>query len=300
MRKEQNSVTAGLVFLGKRNFDIVSIGNRVAATLEAINMTMTGLRILSDDSTAVGAGGLRVLLTVERDRDVPMLRQPAPRYLSVRVTRETGEDAARDPAALPPLDAVLAHVLKALHGALSADYIQWQGAGALLSSGDFIMATTLPEDTAKARPRRVHALPHTNRRNLRAARLPSVEETNDILQSRLSQRAAMALDGETHADLRSVFASETEGESEHMHLVEPAEEDPREATAPLRLSAWMLSFAVALLSLPVGVMLIVINLFKGENLRLSAQTAALTGTFIALQGVGATAQAMSLVQGMLG
>ena len=70
--------------------------------------------------------------------------------------------------------------------------------------------------------------------------------------------------------------------------------------APLRLSAWMLSFAVALFALPLGVMLLVLNCAKGENLRLASQTAALTGTFIGFQTFGTTAHAMTALQGFIG
>ncbi|MBZ0122476.1 MAG: hypothetical protein K8F31_01155, partial [Roseovarius sp.] len=73
-----------------------------------------------------------------------------------------------------------------------------------------------------------------------------------------------------------------------------------ETTAPLRLSAWLISFAVALFALPVGVMLLILNLAKGENLRLASQTAALTGTFIALQSYGTMAHAMNTLQGLIG
>jgi hypothetical protein len=61
-----------------------------------------------------------------------------------------------------------------------------------------------------------------------------------------------------------------------------------------------LSIAVALLCLPVGVALAVINLLRGENLRLASQTAALTGTFVTLQATGAVAQATQVIQTVLG
>ena len=61
-----------------------------------------------------------------------------------------------------------------------------------------------------------------------------------------------------------------------------------------------MSIAVAVYALPVGLPLLIINLVKGENLHLSSQTAALTGTFIALQSSGSMAQAMGVVDRLLG
>jgi hypothetical protein len=56
---------------------------------------------------------------------------------------------------------------------------------------------------------------------------------------------------------------------------------------------------VALLCLPVGITLLLINMLRGENLRLSSQTAALTGTFITLQATGSMAQAADTLQMLL-
>jgi len=53
-----------------------------------------------------------------------------------------------------------------------------------------------------------------------------------------------------------------------------------------------------LFALPVAAALAVINLLRGENMRLASQTAALTGTFVVLTAHGQIAQAAQLL-GML-
>mgnify|MGYP005842186647 CR=1 FL=1 len=296
MNTEGKEATAGLVFLGNREFDVVALGNRVSATLETLGRKAKGLRIQSDESAWISAEGLRVILCTDRDRDVPMLRQPAPSFLSVQVSPDPDAETQED----VPFEAILAHVLKSLHGTLSADYIQWLDATVLLSSGDFIMATTLPDGATDARPRRVKSAT-TSKRRVSATRLPSIEETNEILQTRLSERQAKDDAYEIHDELREVFRQEPEDHAAAASgLVEPAEADPREPTPLLRLSAWLFSIAVSLIVLPVGVALMVINLLRGENLRLSTQAAALSGVFVALQTSGATAQALSTLQGLLG
>lgn len=60
-----------------------------------------------------------------------------------------------------------------------------------------------------------------------------------------------------------------------------------------------MSFAVACIALPVGIALVIINLVKGENLRLAGQAAALSGLFVSLQANGATAAAAQVFQSVL-
>jgi hypothetical protein len=77
------------------------------------------------------------------------------------------------------------------------------------------------------------------------------------------------------------------------------DESLREKTAPMRLAVWMMTIAVGLFALPVAVGLTIVNLFRGENLRLASQTAALSGTFMVLSSTGQIANAASVVQTIL-
>lgn len=62
----------------------------------------------------------------------------------------------------------------------------------------------------------------------------------------------------------------------------------RAAQDRLRLATWMITFSVAIFALPVGAALTVINLFKGEDLRLSAQAMAVTGLIVTEVSFGMT------------
>lgn len=295
--------TAGLVFLGHRQFDIVRLGNRLSSMVETIGHRVTGLRILSGDGAQLSTGRFDIRLDAQHDCEVPTLSHRAPSYLSVSVIWHDapGPDD-------PPAEAVLAHALKALHGATVADYVRWLDTGALLDSADFVMATaTGPIPAPHPRPTGRHkrpapvcrlAAPSAAMAQAVAGRcgagLPDVEETNAVLQARLQDCEGAAPQQILSQQLRSVFSADTVAD-------DPAQASGagREPTALRCLSAWSLAIAVSIFALPIGAALMVVTLLRGENLRLAAQTTALTGTFIGLQSMGATAGALKVVQGFL-
>jgi len=184
--------------------------------------------------------------------------------------------------------AILAKSLKTLHMSMQPDYIKWIGDGVFVSSDDFARATR----TTRARP----AARKKTRKAASAARgiLPAVEDANDLLQAQLIKRqASVTRDMKLAHRLRPVF---DKAEARQMADINKS---IREDSAILRLSAWFLSIAVALIALPVGAALLFFNLLRGANLRLASQTAALTGTFVTFQALGTTAQAMTTIQGIL-
>ena len=61
-----------------------------------------------------------------------------------------------------------------------------------------------------------------------------------------------------------------------------------------------MTITLGLFALPVAAALAIVNLMRGENLRLASQTAAMTGLFLTLQVNGATAQALQAMQDLLG
>ena len=283
MTSTAHKVTSGLVFLGMRTIDIVMIGNRVCATLDRLYAQVGGFSVQSDDRVTIRTADFELCIDNKADCHVPTLERPAAHFLALTLTpfEPTNEDDG------PCNQSIMAHVLQTLHLGLSPDYVQWIDPRALLSSADFEMATTLPEreptleelsfddgtEAAKTKPRR-HIL-------------PGIEETNLILQARL--RSADPIEGA----LRATFREDL--------IDRPAiVDDIREKTTPLRLAVWLLTITLGLFALPMAAALAVFNLLRGENLRLTSQTAALTGTFIAFQTFGTTANAMSALQSMLG
>ncbi|WP_306115155.1 MULTISPECIES: hypothetical protein [unclassified Roseovarius] len=282
--------SAGLIFQGLRDLDIVKIGNRVSNAFEALEENVTGVRILSNDRACISSLNHDVTVAVFEDHMVDGLPRPAPLVveLTINSPHQPNEDC-------PHQDTVLAHALKSLHWTLSADQVKWVTPGAILSSADFVMATTQPEPTEQTVEPTMSVSRTPSGVVERRYTLPNVDETNDQLQDTLTQKAVLSIESGKHGSLYAAFLSDIESISH----ADP-DEEIREKTAALRLSAWMVSFTVMIFALPVGAALLVFNILKGENLRLSSQAAALTGTFITLDAHGATAQTMALLHGLIG
>lgn len=294
MTTGNTQATTGLVFKTGRDLDIVQIANHAAGCIDALGHRVTGTHVLSDTRARVITDRIELVLAVEEDVTFTALREPAATFLKLRL-------AARGASHLPRFtrDSVLARTLQKLYELLDPDFVKWIGADVLLPAPDFARAVGLTVKQPAAGDR---ILPC---RIAGARRLPDVEETNACLQRRISDHDPAIFGNAAEPDrLRKVF---TEDWIDPDQLAQQAASEAQarelqdiETTAPLRLSAWLISFAVALFVLPVGVMLLILNLAKGENLRLASQTAALTGTFIALQSFGTMASAMTALKGLAG
>ncbi|WP_120501373.1 hypothetical protein [Roseovarius sp. EL26] len=290
MDNDKDWLTSGLVFLGYRDLDIVKIANRVAHSFEALEEKVTSVRVLSDICAIVSTADHVVRLAICEDIEIATLQTPAEFFLAVQIKPNLDETGI--PGSTPlKTDSVLAHTLTLLHWALSPDYVKWIGRTAVLSSADFIKATTQPEDHESL------VLQQGTTPVSRAKVLPEIEETADILQQRLLARQSVTdQDHARNSDLRAIFQENYPTESNRAAIVVNA---IRHSDLQ-RLSAWLMSFSVSLFCLPIGLALIVFNLIKGEDLRLSSQAAALTGTFIAFNAYGTTAQAMGAIQHLVG
>ncbi len=276
MSQDEKWMEAGLVFQGYRELDIVQIANRVVNCFEMMEQEVTGVSVLSDTAAQVSSYDHLIEMKIDEDVHVHSLHNPAEFYLSIAI-----QDVDAAGQTEKSQETIMAMMLKMLHFSLSPDFIKWIKDDILLNSADFVMATTQPDAPKPVRP---------VRRLAARASLPAVEETNEILQQRVAEDVTPGLEIQAASvAFRSVFREA--GEAPTL-----AEGDEADDNARLRLSAWMLSIAVAVLALPIGAALIVFNLLKGENLRLTSQTAALTGTFIAFQAMGTTAQAMDTLQ----
>ena len=293
MTKTECSATAGLVFTTVRDLDIVRLANHVMNSVGGLGLRVTGTHILSDTSAMVTVCGHEIHLEITDDVALPTLPAPAASYLSVSIAG-TGPRAASTFAR----DSIIARVLQTLHRDLRPAYVKWIDTEVLLASADFAHAIGpgpgAPESAET--PFRASAVTRIS--------LPDIEETNAILQRRLTDCDPVIFDLASSPDrVRDFFSNPRDPWSETMATDAdgpPQDLQDIEHAAPRRLSAWLMSFAVALFALPVGVALMVLNLLKGENLRLASQTAALTGTFIALQAYGSTAHALGLLRAFLG
>ncbi|MEM7599141.1 MAG: hypothetical protein AAF382_15715 [Pseudomonadota bacterium] len=279
---------AGLVFLEDRDIDIVATANHVASGFEAMGHTLTGVHILSDTSAQISTDSHDLTLDLRDTVSSDLLSEPGQTWLCVKLAGNCTGKASQFAT-----DAILARCLQTLNATLCPDFVQWKDANFLLPSDRFATATqceevSTPDHTAV-----------TDTGSLQT--LPDVETTHMVLQDRLSNHDPDIFDCQSAPErLREMFSdgwvdpavlAAEEAAEAHAREMEDIEE-----AAPLRLSAWFFSFAVLLFALPVGVALLIVNIAKGENLRLSSQTAALTGVFVAFQSMGTTANAMAALQ----
>ena len=280
---------AGLVFLKECDLDIVAAANHTACEFEALGHRITGVHVLSDDRAQISTQTHDLMLELVADIQPAFASDTADLFLSMALYGNGSGSRAQFAR-----DALLARLLQALNEAFEPDFVQWKETDCLLSSEQFTQATrgekTQTQTSAKTHPQsgQLHKV------------LPDVEATNDVLQERISNHDPVIFDERVSSERIKNMLSDgwidptLEAELEAAEARAKEMEDIEEA-APLRLSAWFMSFAVVLIALPVGVALLIINMAKGENLRLSSQTAALTGTFVAFQTLGTTANALEVI-----
>lgn len=275
MTNDTRWVTAGLVFLGMRDIDIVETSNRVQAALARLGHRITGANIRSDSSAYVASCCHTLRIDITQDGFVDEFSKQVPRVLTLSVAEE---DSVPVPDGLGLTnDMVLTHVQRDLQWQLSADYVRWVGHGRLLSSADFALMTADLPGPIKAP----------------ATRLARGTADASVARSARAEQACAA----DLADLRQFFV---EADTNPQAVADALQDEmPKPLSAPQRLSAWLLTYTVMLLAFPVGLFLFLMTVFKGENPRLASQTAALTGTFLSFQTFGTTAQAMEAMQAVL-
>ncbi len=261
--------SAGLVFQGMRDLDIVWIGNRVSNALESLEHSVTGIRILSGDSARVSSRHHDLIIRIHEDQRLDGRGSPVPMLLTLEI-----DTAGTPPQDGPQGDTILAHALRSLHRVLAADEIKWSAPGMSLSSAD-LRPNAQPANIillqTKARSTIKRDIPGLIERRYT---LPPISKTQDLLLQRLSRRdAARPRQGHPGGGTGSTMPAASVQTA-------PA---PAQTSAALRLSAWLISYCVALFALPVGGALLVINLLRGEDLRLSAHALALSGTYLALE-----------------
>lgn len=217
---------------------------------------------------------------------------------------------------------------------LEPDYIRWLNEDTLLDTADFVKAVArvmprrvkrkaqhvaprpaMPVTAPQPQPQPQMAFAHAGATPIRpvhptgtahserppaktgAMRFPDVDMTSRRLEQEYDHRNRAALDqSDLHelSDLRSSFRRDEDEEL----LESQGIAAPRNSVA--RMATWFVAITVGIFSLPLAAFLMVYNLFRGEDFRLSAQTLSLTGLFAALNANGATAQVLDMVQHFVG
>lgn len=270
-------VKAGLVFLGKRSFDIAAITCGIADMFDRLGERVDERRCDSGRQAILCGKYLVCRVQIAPGRPLPRLDDIPSHILELHVEKQTGSGASAE--------TLIAHLLAGLQAMLVPDYVQWTDPRAVLTRAEFRTAVA---NTA-AMPAPVHPLSAAGPRR---KRLPDVETAYTQLRAMMPSFGQSRVE-ETRLDaLRAAFRDPDPAEAEAMARTVSI----REPTAPLRLSVWMLTFAIGLFSLPVAAALTVVNVMRGENMRLASQTAALTGMFMVLATHGQITQAALLLQ----
>lgn len=196
---------------------------------------------------------------------------------------------------------------------LDPDFVQWLQPDMMLQTSSFLSVLE------KVTPRRVTAADRARNAEAERRKRPTPvlpfpqEQTNrvsrlfpdiDITCERLESHAVAEETPATHdipdeksrmSYLRSVFSHQEEVEDTAAPAADAAL--PAEPSIPSRLTTWVVSFGVALISMPVGLALIVYNLLRGEDLRLALTALTLTALFSGLAAIGAIEQAVTAISG---
>ncbi len=287
MKERIHWVSAGLVFLGTRDIDITDCAGRVGRALEQLGHRTNGTRIMPEASARITSCCHTLRISLKRDAPCPGLDTSAPLCMQVAVADMPG--SARTDSHDMTRDMLVTHLLKALNADLSADYVRWVGDSRLMTAEDFNLITAdLP-----APPVVLGGHHHTREQDRARAEAPAPA---GAAEEPLQVRSDTRLGRDAQLDTLRAFLRQIDAEDARETVPQPDAARPSDLQ---RLSAWLMSFAVVLLALPVGLGLVLFNLVKGENPRLAYQAAALTGMFIALQSQGNTAKAMTVMVSLL-
>lgn len=335
MKSDQNRYTSGLVFLASRNCDTLELSVSLQRVLEANGHRICGVQVLSESHVQVISDILTLELSVpetdgkapagslNRDTAAPAtILQNASLVIEVSLTQPPEQGAV---PAKRATQATLASLTCQMAVWLEPDYIQWLSPDTLLDTEDFVkaVARVMPRRVKpKDQPQQVHRparpampampqmamamaggqadpvrpihptvaqsdRPHAPRT---AARFPDVDITSRVLETEYDRRNRDVIE---QSDLHELSELRTSFREEEEALEQRGIASPRNSVA--RMATWFLSITVGVFSLPLAAFLMVYNLFRGEDFRLSAQALSLTGLFTALNAQGATAQVMDIV-----
>jgi len=286
MTDTMQKVQAGLVFLGKKSFDIATITCSVADALDRLGEKVEERRCESDAQATIRTRRLVCRVRISEGRPLARVETTPAHILDLGIERRSGDEAGAQTSS----ETLIAHLLAGLQAVLVPDYVQWTDPRAVLTRAEFRAAVA--NTAAMPKPARPAPVSPARRRK----RLPDVEAAYAQLRGHLPGLARNRTEEERLDALRAAFRDPDPSEAAAMS----APDDIREPTAPLRLSVWMMTFTIGLFALPVAAALAVINLLRGENMRLTSQTAALTGMFMVLTTHGQVAQAAQFLGALVG
>lgn len=340
MSKDEHRYSSGLVFLASRNCDTLELSTSLQRVLEANGHRICGVQVLSDTHVQVSSDILKLELSVPENggksgkagdlgdaASAQEIMEKAGLIIEVTLTQPQEDGLA---PAKRATQATLASLTCQMAVWLEPDYIQWLNEDTLLDTHDFVKAVARvmprrvkrPEHVEAVRPARpvlampkpqlatamatatavpvrpVHPTVTTSERPAAtrgAARFPDVDMTSRRLESEYDTRNRRAIE---QSDLHELSDLRTSFRDEDDQIEAQGIASPRNSVA--RMATWFVSITVGVFSLPLAAFLMVYNLFRGEDFRLSAQMLSLTGLFAALNANGATADVLHIVTQFVG
>lgn len=192
---------------------------------------------------------------------------------------------------MPPAEAqrMLAAMTLLLLQNLDAEEVIWLDAEIRLARDAFFAAFKRAQtNSVTVTPRRAPKSPTMNRqRPVAPRRVTRATKRNHRTQAHRFDAHVRAYD----AHLREMLRREPcEAEIEELRRITTGR--PR---GDIRASAWAMSFAVAMISLPLAAPVVVHNIVKGEDMRFASLAMGLAGLFAALDGTGAVADMLTTI-----
>lgn len=327
---ENNKYASGLVFLSTRNLDIVGLSSLVSRVFEANNRRVDEIRIASEDQAMIRGDGhlVRMLSKAVPDHcamgngtaqvapeetlradEAPMVEGAK---MSLFISVETIDEAADcNPSVMM---AFLAGITEYLSQETKADMVQWLDPNMVLDAQDFSLAMSpqlpIPEgEPVVDNAAQVEADPvlspqfvpeepvHARRIFPAEPRFPDVDTITDVLRTSMS---AIETGAEYGSDVFQAHYEAAEIRLREVFRFDPEDDTPpvvAPATTTIRLAAWALSLSVAMFALPLAVFLIILNILRGENLRLAGQVMGVAGLMVPLNSSGAFADILMKIAG---
>ncbi|WP_090270372.1 hypothetical protein [Thalassovita taeanensis] len=227
--------------------------------------------------------------------------------IKVTLTQLSGAAKSDALAAKRTSQACLATLVCQMAVWMRPEHVQWLSPDTILDTDEFIKAVT------RVMPRRVRNTAQRNATRSKRpvmqlqpaitasettvtvdkARFPTVEETTHMLESEYKRRLKTIKSPEQGAQNLSDIRAAIYDTGPNVTTAPQS----KDQSSTIRLATWMVALTVGVFSLPVAVSLAIINLFRGEDLRLAGQSLALTGLLVTLNASGATAQVLQAITG---
>ncbi|MBB06373.1 hypothetical protein [Pseudooceanicola sp.] len=247
----QNATTGGLTFSDDSALDIQPLHDHVVTALAAFGLQPTAAPEMGFDQARIVAGPIAVDIRILNDDEGPRVD------IAVSLLRASESLHPEAPTA------ILAEALSVLIECLGGDLVDWTPDNVTFSAIRFQAAFTPLRQRGGATDRIIP-------RRIRPGMVAGVPMTEDALIRSMPKDVPLGL--QCDRDLKAIFTPDA-----------PVEPEPMPSAR--RLATWTATASVGIMNPIIGVPLAAYNLIRGEDIRVTSHTFALTAT---LSGIGAS------------